>query len=74
MEVEFNRKKLIKFLNSKNITLSLPRNIDVFFIPVLIDLENNSFNYLNNNIFVKNWESTNENYFQINYNLFQTLA
>ena len=69
MEVEFNRKKLIKFLNSKNITLSLPRNIDVFFIPVLVDLENNSFNYLNNNIFVKNWESINENYFQINYNL-----
>ena len=69
MEVEFNRKKLIKFLNSKNITLSLPRNIDVFFIPVFVDLENNSFNYLNNNIFVKNWESINENYFQINYNL-----
>ena len=68
MEVEFNRKKLIKFLNSKNITLSLPRDINVFFIPVLIDLENNSFNYLNNNIFVKNWERVNENYFQINYN------
>ena len=31
MEVEFNRKKLIKFLNSKNITLSLPKKIDVFF-------------------------------------------
>ena len=25
MEVEFNRKKLIKFLNSKNITISLPK-------------------------------------------------
>ena len=31
MEVEFNRKKLINFLNLKNITLSLPKKIDVFF-------------------------------------------
>ena len=31
MEVEFNRKKLIKFLDSKNITLSLPKKIECFF-------------------------------------------
>ena len=31
IEVEFNRKKLIQFLNSKNIILSLPKKIDVFF-------------------------------------------
>ena len=67
MEVEFNRKKLIKFLNSKNITISLPKKIDVFFIPVLVDLETNNFNYLNENIFVKNWENIEKNYFQINY-------
>ena len=69
MEVEFNRKKLIKFLDSKNITLSIPQKIDVFLIPVLVDLETNNFYYLSENIFVKNWESINENYFQINYNL-----
>tara|TARA_S200000501_G_scaffold134763_1_gene127557 strand:- start:295 stop:1371 length:1077 start_codon:yes stop_codon:yes gene_type:complete len=67
MEVEFNRKKLIKFLDSKNITLSLPKKINVFLIPVLVDLENNNFNYLNENIFVKNWENVKKNYFQINY-------
>ena len=67
MEVEFNRKKLIKFLDSKNITLSIPQKIDVFLIPVLVDLETNNFYYLSENIFVKNWESINENYFQINY-------
>ena len=43
MEVEFNRKKLIKFLDSKNITISLPKKINVFFIPVMIDLESNNF-------------------------------
>ena len=67
MEVEFNKKKLIKFLDYKEITLSLPKKIDVFLIPVLIDLETNNFNYLNENIFVKNWESIEKNYFQINY-------
>ncbi len=67
MEVEFNRKKLIKFLNSKNITLSLPKKIDVFFLTVLVNLENNSFSYLNEDIFAKNWDRINENYFQINY-------
>ena len=67
IEVEFNKKKLIKFLNIKNITLSLPKKIDVFFLPVLVDLETNSFNYLNDNIFLKNWEDVHENYFQLNY-------
>ena len=67
LQVEFSRKKLIKFLNSKNISLSLPKNIDVFFLPVLVDLETNDFKYLNNNIFAKSWTKIQENYFQINY-------
>ena len=67
MEVEFNRKKLIKFLDSKNITISLPKKIDVLLIPVLVDLESNNFNYLNENIFITNWESIEKNYFQITY-------
>ena len=67
MEVEFNRKKLIKFLGSKNITISLPKKINVFFIPVMIDLETNNFNYLNENIFAENWESIEKNYFLISY-------
>ncbi len=67
MEVEFNRKKLIKFLDSKNITISLPKKIDVFLIPVLVDLETNNLNYLNENIFANNWQSIEKNYFQITY-------
>ena len=67
MEVEFNRKKLIKFFDSRNITISLPKKIDVFLIPALVDLETNNLNYLSENIFAKNWQSTKKNYFQINY-------
>ncbi len=67
MEVEFNRKKLIKFLDTKNITISLPKKINVFLIPVLVDLETNNFSYLSENIFAKNWQSIEKNYFQITY-------
>ena len=67
IEVEFNRRKLIQFLNSKNIILSLPKKIDVFFLPILVDLETNNFSYLSDNVFVKNWENIKQNYFQINY-------
>ena len=67
MEVEFNRKKLIKFLDTKNITISLPKKIDVFLIPVLVDLETNNLNYLSENIFAKNWQIIKKNYFQISY-------
>ena len=67
MEVEFNRKKLIKFLDTKNITISLPKKIDVFLIPVLVDLETNNLNYLSENIFAENWQSIEKNYFQITY-------
>ena len=51
IEVEFNRKKLINFLNSQNISLSLPKKVNVFFLPLLVDLDNNSFSFLNDNIF-----------------------
>ncbi len=67
MEVEFNRIKLIKFLDSKNITISLPKKIDVLLIPVLVDLEKDNLNYLSENIFVKNWQNIEKNYFQITY-------
>ena len=39
MEVEFNRKKLIKFLNSKNIISFIAKKNRCFFLPVLVDLE-----------------------------------
>ena len=67
MEVQFNRKKIIKFFNSKNIISSLPKNIDVFFLPVFVDTESKSLSYLNDNVFVEHWDNVKKNYFQINY-------
>ena len=67
IEVEFDRQKLIKFLSSKNITLSIPKKIDVLFLPVLVDSETSSFSYINDNVIATNWQNIKKNYFQINY-------
>ena len=69
MEVQFNKNKLIKYFNSKNVISSLPKNIDVFFLPVLVDVETNSLNFLNDNVLLEGWENVKKNYFQISYNL-----
>ncbi len=52
-EVQFNRKKIIKFMENKSIISSLPREIESFIMPILIDTKNNELYHLNQNIFLK---------------------
>jgi len=66
-EVQFSRKKIIKFMENKNIISSLPREIESFIIPILIDTKNNELYHLNQNIFFKNWNNESQRYFLINY-------
>ena len=67
LEVQFDRKKIIKFLNKKKIFSSLPNEIDVFLLPILLDTKNNELYYLNQNIFFNLWNDVLENYFLIKY-------
>ncbi len=67
LEVQFDRKKIIKFLNKKKIFSSLPSEIDVFLLPILLDTKNNELYYLNQNIFFNLWNDVLENYFLIKY-------
>ena len=66
-EVQFNRKKIIKFMENKSIISSLPREIESFIMPILIDTKNNELYHLNQNIFFKNWNNESQEYFLINY-------
>ncbi len=66
-EVQFNRRKIIKFMENKNIISSLPKEIKSFFVPILIDAKTNELYYLNQNIFFKNWNNESQKYFLINY-------
>ena len=66
-EVQFNRKKLIKFVEKNNVISSLPKKIESFVLPILIDTKNNELYYLNQNSFFINWNNESKNYFLINY-------
>tara|TARA_B100001250_G_C19717310_1_gene752110 strand:- start:128 stop:1204 length:1077 start_codon:yes stop_codon:yes gene_type:complete len=67
LEVEFNRKKTLNFFEDKNIISSIPKEIKPFFLPILIDTEENELYPLNKNIFFKNWNNKPQKYFLINY-------
>ena len=67
LEVQFDRKKIIKFLDKKKIFSSLPNEIDVFLLPILIDSKNNELYYLNQNIFFNLWNDVNESHFLVKY-------
>ncbi len=66
-EVQFNRRKIIKFMENKNIISSLPKEIKTFIVPILIDVKTNELYYLKQNIFFKNWNNESQKYFLINY-------
>ncbi len=65
--VQFNKRKILNYLNNKNIIPSSPNEINVFMLPVLIDTDSNEFFYLNQNIFYNNWNSNKKKYHLINY-------
>ena len=56
LEVQFDRKKVIKYLDKKNIFSSLPKEIETLIFPILVDTKNNEVYYFNQNIFYNLWE------------------
>ena len=67
INVDFNKKDLINYLNSKGIITSSINLIDVVILPILIDLKKNQIFSYSNNPFFLNWNLNNEKYHQINY-------
>ncbi len=65
--VQFNKKKILKYLNNKNIIPSSPIEIETFILPILIDTNSNELYYLNQNNFYNNWNSNKKNYHLIKY-------
>ncbi len=66
-EVQFNKKKILNYIEKKNVIASIPKKNKSFILPVLIDVKTNDLYYLNQNIFFKNWNQYSEKYFLINY-------
>ncbi len=65
--VQFNKKKILNYLNEKGLIPSSPIGIEVFVLPILIDTNSNELYYLNQNIFYNNWNSIKTNYHLIKY-------
>ena len=67
INVDFNKKDLINYFNSKGIVTSSINPIDVIILPILIDLKKNQIFSYSNNPFFLNWNLNNKKFHQINY-------
>ena len=67
INVDFNKKDLINYFNSKGIITSSINPIDVMILPILIDLKKNQIFLYSNNPFFLNWNLNNKKFHQINY-------
>ena len=67
LETTFNKRKILNFLEKKNIFPSVPIRNKVLLVPVLIDSENESIYLFNDNIFYERWNDIKKNYQLLNY-------
>ena len=67
INVEFNKKEVIIFLNSKGLITSSIIPIDVIILPILIDLNKKEIFTYTKNPFFLNWNLKNKKFHQINY-------
>ena len=65
--VQFNKRKILSYLNKRNLIPSSPKEIKSFFLPILIDIDLNELYYLNQNFFYNNWEIDTKNHHLIHY-------
>ena len=67
LETTFNKKKVLNFLEKKNIFPSIPIQNKVLLLPILVDIETDSINLYNDNIFYKKWNIEIKNYQLLEY-------
>jgi hypothetical protein len=67
LETTFNKKKILNFLEKKNIFPSMPIRNKVLLIPILVDIETDNIYLFNNNVFYKRWNDNKKNYQLIDY-------
>ena len=67
LETTFNKKKILNFLEVKNIFPSIPVRRKVLLVPILVDIENDGIYLFNDNIFYEKWNEKKKNYQLLNY-------
>ena len=67
LETTFNKKKILNFLDRKNIFSSIPKKNKVLLIPILVDTETDSIYLFNDNIFFEKWNDIKKSYQLLDY-------
>ena len=67
LEVTFNKKNTLVFLENKNIFPSVPVKNKVLLIPILVDLELDNVFFFTNNIFYQKWNNQIKNHHLLEY-------
>ena len=65
--VSFNKKNTYKYFESKNIFPSMPKKLDLLFLPLLINSNENELIYFGESPIYNNWESYKKKYHLLNY-------
>ena len=65
--VNFNKKNSYNYFESKNIFPSIPKKLNLLFLPVLIDTKENELIYFENNLIYNNWANHKKSYHLLNY-------
>ena len=67
LETTFNKKKILKFLERKNIFPSIPLKNKVLLIPILVDPQIENIYLFNNNQFYSEWNNEKNNFQLLEY-------
>ncbi len=67
LETTFNKKKILKFLERKNIFPSIPLKNKVLLIPILVDPQIESIYLFDNNQFYSEWNNEKNNFQLLEY-------
>ena len=65
--VSFNKKKILNFLEKKNIFPSTPLKKNFLFIPIIIEEDKENLLVFSNNIFYDEWNNSSESFYLIEY-------
>ena len=65
--VSFNKKKVFKFLENKNIFPSIPNKNKILYLPIIIEENKKNLFIFTNNLIFKEWNNIKENYHLLDY-------
>ncbi|MDC0428761.1 hypothetical protein OAL78_04440 [Candidatus Pelagibacter sp.] len=67
LNVSFNKKKVLNFMERKNIFPSLPVKKNIFFLPIIVDNNKDEISIFSENYIFNNWNSNNQKYHLLRY-------